>query len=84
MVERRCQQPPERILTGPVPDWMAWLTNLYCYQDIVKETEKGIVLNLITDEGLKRAPLPKKCVTVYRHLNEVEIPDWLCAKLGLI
>lgn len=58
--------------------------NLYRYDEVLAETENGIRLVIQTDYGIKAPWLPKKKITMYPHLNEVEIPEWLCLRAELI
>ena len=63
---------------------MAWVMNLYQYEEILDESTKGIQLLLKTPDGPKVRWLPKKCINITRHLKEVQIPEWLCIKTGLL
>jgi hypothetical protein len=57
---------------------------LFRYESILDETTLGIQLLLKTEESRQAVWLSKRCVILYRHLNEVEIPAWLCKKTGLL
>jgi len=63
---------------------MPWVMNLYKYDRVMGETEKQIVLMVHAPMGVREARLPKKSVVLFRHLQEVEIPEWLCVQEGLV
>jgi len=64
--------------------WQAWIMNLYQYDAVEHETKRGIRLRINRHGmGSMSVMLPKKCIRLYRHLNEVEVPEWLCIQTGL-
>ncbi|MFH1618448.1 MAG: hypothetical protein ABIG11_00930 [bacterium] len=64
---------------------IAWAPNLFAYESVKADHEKRIDLMIRTAWGaLKEARLPKKDITLFPHLKEVMIPDWICEKEGLV
>jgi len=63
--------------------WQRNLKNLFKYEAIEAELKGGVRLRIITTSGVKTANLPSKHIKLYGHLNEVEIPEWLCERMGI-
>lgn len=64
--------------------WQAHLKNLYKYDKIEAEIKGGVRLRIKTVKGMMSTNLPLKYIKLYRHINEVEIPEWLCERIGLL
>jgi len=64
--------------------WLAISPNMFDFEAILAETAKGIQLRIRDGDRVLTPFLPKKPITIFRRDRQVEIPEWLCIKVGLL
>jgi hypothetical protein len=80
---KRRDPDPWRVI--PAKDNVAKSMNLFHFTTINKIHDNRIDLTIQLPGGReKEAYLPKAHIVLFSHDHEVEIPEWLCVKEGLI